>query len=120
MTDEIKQTIAKQNDLFRQNFADTHAQIETGIKGRYLVTRGISELPVHDQLLITKKVREFNDFNPDNDPYGEHDMGSFKHNAETIFWKIDYYDTNYQYGSPEPSNLNKTRRVLTVMQAHEY
>ncbi len=120
MTDDIKKRIAEQNDLFRQNFGDTNAQKETEIEGQYCITPGISELPILEQFKITMKVRNFDDFNKNNDPYGEHDMGRFKHNADTIFWKIDYYDTNYKYGSDEPSNLNKTRRVLTVMHAYEY
>jgi hypothetical protein len=27
-----------------------------------------------------------------NDPYGEHDFGSFELAGEKFFWKIDYYD----------------------------
>ena len=37
-------------------------------------------------------VRDYTDFNEDNDPYGEHDFGSLKVAGEKIFWKIDYYD----------------------------
>ncbi|AXG70585.1 hypothetical protein KORDIASMS9_02825 [Kordia sp. SMS9] len=120
MTKRNTKLIAQQNDLFRQNYGDTNAQKETGIQGQYCITPGISEMPILEQFKITMAVRNFNNFNKDNDPYGEHDMGSFKHNAESIFWKIDCYDLNYEYGSEDPSDLSKTRRVLTVMCAHEY
>ena len=65
-------------------------------------------------------VRNFNKFTPDNDPYGEHDFGSFDYKSDKIFWKIDYYDKNYQYLSENPSNPNITNRVMTVMLASEY
>ena len=84
------------------------------------VTQGISALPLHDQAAILDRVCAFNDFTEDNDPYGEHDFGSFQHRAWTIFWKIDYYDLLLKYGSDDPSDPARTRRVLTVMLAEEY
>ncbi|MEM6721121.1 MAG: DUF3768 domain-containing protein [Bacteroidota bacterium] len=120
MTSQKTELIARHNDLFRQNYGDTNAQKATGVYGQYCITPGISQMPILEQFKITMKVRNFNAFNKGNDPYGEHDMGSFRYNAGTIFWKIDYYDFNYQNGSPDPSDLTRTRRVLTVMYAHEY
>ena len=119
MSKDTSKIIAEQNDLFRQNFGNPHSENQK-IKGKYLVTQGITNLPLPEQFAITVKIREFNDFNENNDPFGEHDMASFKHNADTILWKIDYYDVNYEYGSEDPSNLKKTRRVLTAMLSHEY
>ena len=55
-----------------------------------------------------------------NDPYNEHDFGSFNHKGEQIYWKIDYYDKNYQYCSEDPSNLSITNRAMTIMLAEEY
>ena len=40
--------------------------------------------------------------------------------VKKIFWKIDYYDKNYQYLSENPSNPEITNRVMTVMLAEEY
>jgi hypothetical protein len=55
-----------------------------------------------------------------NDPHEEHDFGSFEHAGKTIFWKIDCYDRDLNYGSPDPADPIVTARILTVMLAEEY
>lgn len=109
MDTKIKK-IRELNDNLRQNF--------TG--GRVLITRGVAELPTDKQLEIMEKVRNFSNFNKDNAPYGEHDFGAFDFNGVTYFWKIDYYDLNYEYLSIDPSDQTITNRVLTIMLADEY
>ena len=61
-----------------------------------------------------------NDFNEDNDPYGEHDFGAIDHNGQKIYWKIDYYDSDLKYGSENPADPCQTARVITIMLANEY
>ncbi len=111
----VKQTraqrIAELNDNFRTSF----------IGGRVLKTAGIDALPEDDQAAILRKVRSFEDFTEDNDPYGEHDFGAFEHpGAGRIFWKIDYYDRAGHAGSEDPADPAQTLRVLTIMLAGEY
>ena len=87
---------------------------------RWVITQGVltcDPLTVA-QLLIA--VEDFDDFTADNDPYGEHDFGSFNYAAETIFWKFDYYDVDLQMHSPDPSDPAVAARVLTIMLADEY
>lgn len=109
MDTKIKK-IRELNDNLRQNF--------TG--GRVLITRGVAELPTDKQLEIMQKVQSFNNFDASNDPYGEHDFGAFDLEGVTYFWKIDYYDLNYEYLSVDPSDTTITNRVLTIMLADEY
>ncbi len=90
------------------------------IGGRVMLTAGINAKSQDDIAKILSEVRQFNNFTPDNDPYNEHDSGSFDYKGEKIFWKIDYYDKNYQYLSEDPANPNLTNRVMTVMLASEY
>jgi hypothetical protein len=35
-------------------------------------------------------------------------------------FKIEYYDENMEYGSPDPADAKLRRRVLTIMLAGEY
>ena len=63
-------------------------------------------------------VRDYAEFNEDNDPYGEHDFGSFTVSGVKIFWKIDYYDENLsKWCDPLDPDC---QRVLTIMLAEEY
>ena len=98
------------NDNFRKTF--------TG--GRVLLTAGIDSKPADDIANIMLLVQNFNDFTPDNDPYGEHDFAAFDYKGDKIFWKIDYYDLDYCFMSENPADPSVTNRVLIVMLEEEY
>ena len=66
------------------------------------------------------RVRTYDDFAPANDPYGERNFGAFEHNGNRIIWKVDAYDRDLRYGSPDPADPHVTGRVLTIMLAGEY
>jgi hypothetical protein len=100
--------IAALNDQARQSF--------TGC--RVVITQDVQAMP--DVPNILDQVRWYDRFTPDNDPYGEHDFGSFRCAGETIFWKWDYYDVDMGMHSPDPTDRNVTTRVLTIMLADEY
>lgn len=85
---------------------------------RLFVTEGVATLTEPEAVLT--KVRTFSAFDEDNDPYGEHDFGSFQHDGEVIFWKIDYYDRTLTKASEDPADPETTIRVLTVMLSSEY
>jgi len=102
--------IQKLNDLLRTTF----------MTGKIVCTSGFHALQAEVKETLITKIREFNDFNPDNDPNQEHDFGSVEYEDTTVFWKIDYYDLNLKYHSVNPADHLATRRVLTVMLAEEY
>lgn len=85
-----------------------------------MLTQGVDTLPDSVKAEVLSKVRSFTDFNPDNDPYGEHDLVSIEHEGSTYFAKIDYYSSDMQHGSDDPADPKKTTRVLTIMHACEY
>ena len=83
-----------------------------------MLTSGVQELD--KQFDILQKVRVFDQFTEDNDPYGEHDFGAFEFEGSRIYWKFDYYDRSMKWGSPDPSDPEQTTRVLTIFLAEEY
>lgn len=97
--------IRKLNDRLRQ----------TGVGGRVMMTRAVAALPPDELEALINAVRMFDTFDHRNDPWGEHDFGKIDVGAETYFWKIDAYDLNLEFGSPDASNEAVTRRVLTIM-----
>lgn len=122
MADENRSTrIAEQNDRFRQRTGLPPAEGEDAVPGVALMTIGIQTLPIPIQLVILTRVREFSDFTPDNDPWGEHDFGIIKlPEVGSVYWKIDYYAPDMEHGSEDPADLSLTQRVLTIMLAEEY
>lgn len=88
--------------------------------GEMLLTRGVAGLPADDLSEVLHRVRTFDAFDVHNDPHGEHDLGSFSHDGVRYFWKIDYFDRDKKYHSPDPADPDVTCRVLTVMRADEY
>jgi len=96
------------NDQARRSFKGCRVVITQGVQG-------LADVPS-----VLDQVRQYDAFTPTNDPYGEHDFGSFCHGDITIFWKIDYFDVDLQMYSPDPSDATVTTRVLTVMLADEY
>jgi Protein of unknown function (DUF3768) len=98
------------NDNFRSSF----------LGGQVVMSAGVAELPMGVRAQAVVKVQNFAAFNEGNDPFGEHDFGSFELAGETLFWKIDYYNKDMTGGSEDPSDPAETARVLTIMFASEY
>lgn len=115
MTETDTKIIQEANDAFRKG--------EPSLSGQYLLTQGIAatlEESGQAPIDIIDVVRGFDTFTEDNDPNGTHEFGSFEFAGETCFWKIDLYDNDLQYGSPDPTDPSKTTRVMTIMLASEY
>ena len=113
--DEDEEAVAKireLNDEFRRSL-----NRKLGI---VVMTRGVADLSDLYRIAAVQKVRLFEDFNEANDPHGEHDFGSFLVGEEKLYFKIDYYDRDYSLGSDDPTDLSRTKRMLTVMLADEY
>ena len=85
---------------------------------RVLITPGVRALDA--TVAILGVVQQYSDFTPDNDPYAEHDFGSFQFAGETIFWKFDYYDLDLTMHSPDAADPDVTTRVLTILLGSEY
>ena len=119
--------IARLNDLARSAM---------GVACTAAATVGFRSLPEADQSQVRELIETFDAFDVDNDPHGERDFGCVYQLAdgrwtterprlrederERVFWKLDYYDCDLQFGSEDAANPAVTRRVLTIMLADEY
>ena len=129
LTSQREQTarIARLNDLARQAM---------GVACTAVATVGFRSLPEADKSQVRELIETYDAFDEDSDPHGERDFGAVYQSGdgrwttdrprvrdderERVFWKLDYYDRDLQFGSEDPANPAVTRRVLTIMLADEY
>ena len=88
--------------------------------GGAVITAGIAALGPEAVERLVKTIAVFDDFCHANDPHEEHDFGSFDADGQLIFFKVDYFDNDLTYHSPDPSDPAVTKRVITIMLAEEY
>ena len=111
---ETSKRIAALNDAFRRNLMDRSL-------GRTYMTDGVDALGPDAVARAIRAVVAFSTFSADNDPYGEHDFGSFELDGQKLFWKIDYFSkADPDLGAENPSDPATTERILTIMLAEEY
>lgn len=96
--------ISMLNDQFRKS--SLGVTLTCGVQG------------VEDLNGLMRAVREFDDFNEDNDPHCEHDFGRIDWKGDKVFWKIDYYNKTLD-GWADPLT-KECHRIMTVMLADEY
>jgi Protein of unknown function (DUF3768) len=98
------------NDAFRKTFRG----------GRVMMTAGVAALENPVRNAVVEKIKAFDAFDDDNDPWGEHDFVSVEHDGQTYFAKIDYYDRKLEAHSEDAADPEKTCRVMTIMLAEEH
>ena len=96
--------IAKLNDEFRANPS----------LGTLILTEGIRSNTHDDIATIINKVRNFNDFDEGNNPYGEKDFGAFDFKGKKIFWKIDYYDNKRKTNNKSKKREVRSKEILSL------
>jgi len=101
-SDLKKEKIAAKNDACRRTFTGCRVMLTAGVEGDVNLDK------------VIQAVKTFDDFNEDNDPYLEHDFGKFTIEDEDYFWKVDYYDKDYNFFQEDGY------RVLTIMRSDEY
>lgn len=84
-----------------------------------LFTPYVADMGFDFEVEALAAVKTFNAFTSENDPYGEHDFGIFQIDEEQLAWKIDYYDLSLRFGSQDPADPSRTKRVLTIMLEEE-
>lgn len=88
--------------------------------GKAVMTPGAAALGSEEVQRLVQTIAIFDDFCTANDPHGEHDFGAFEFEGARIMFKVDYYDNDLNFHSPNPTDPAVTERVLTIMLAEEY
>lgn len=111
--DAIK--IRRLNDQFRSG--------DQNVSGIVVVTVGMQSLIDGDPAMAQNlfcTIREYDQFNRENDPHGEHDFGAFTFQGERCFWKIDILDPSLACAPLDATDPKRSKRVLTIMLANDY
>ena len=111
--------VADLNDQLRKDMFTGNMLKKENLKNKIVLTPGIAGLNLKDKEKIFFSVKYYGNFTKNNNPWGEKNFGSFNFKKETFNWKIDYYDNDMKYHSPDKSDPDKTVRVLTIMKAEE-
>lgn len=93
---------------------------KTGYGGRVLTTANLHGLGPRFLQKAVRAMQAFDTFDENNDPFGEHDFGALEVDSQTVFWKIDVYDESYRFAADDPSDPQRSFRVLTLMLAEDY
>lgn len=118
--------IARLNDAARAQRLRNSKIVFTRSLLDTLVNHEPAQLDRSSRLILTQSalIRKLRtaEFNPDNDPHGEHDFGSFEFQGHKIFWKIDTYqnDGTFQWGADKPHDEATSYRIVTIMLASDY
>ena len=116
---ERAKTIAQHNDRFRNTWA-----ADFTISGQIVMTQAVAALCPAWMVRMMQAIQHFDDFTEDNDPYGDHSFGAVEitigDDTKTIWFKIDLYDLNLEYGAEDPTDLDQTKRVMTILFPSDY
>ena len=100
------------NDQFRNRmFNPEHG------KERVLITQGISSLDDETKAKVLLAVKNYKDFDNDEDP--DHEFGCIElPDIPKVFWKIDLFENaEMEWAAEDPTNCY---RLLTVLLAEEW
>ena len=88
--------------------------------GSLLTTSGVLALGIYLNQAILIAIAAYDDFDEDNDPFGEHDFGLVEVAGQEVLCKIDYYNNDLRFHSPDPADPAVTRRIMTIFLPEEY
>ena len=86
---------------------------------KIVATVGVQALAADTKLKAICAIEAFDAFNEDCDPYNEHQMGIVQADGHDVMFWHDYYDRDFEYGSPDPADPEVTRRVMTILRPEE-
>ena len=121
--------MSKTKQLYAQKVRELNDNFRTTMIGGIVrLSENVATFSPKEKSDIIGLVRNFNAFTKGNDPHNEHDFSFFhfqvtedgKTRSVKFFFKIDYYDLNEEYHSPNAADPTVTKRILTIATADEY
>ncbi|WP_062014878.1 DUF3768 domain-containing protein [Aureimonas sp. AU4] len=97
---------------------DQLRQQQTG--GTIVTTPGVRALGAAAVAATLRAVAAFDDFGAHNDPFDEHEFGSVVIEGQTVWFKVEAYDLDMRWHSPDPADPAVTHRIMTLMLPEEY
>ena len=104
------QSIRALNDDARQRLTAGTANLSPGVMA-------LGPAGVHR---IIKAIASYDNFDPDDDRFEQHEAGTFDADGHTIFFKIDSLDLAEEGLSPDPADFEVTVRIINVMLTDEF
>jgi hypothetical protein len=120
---DYKEKVRAQNDNVRRNILSSlPMRVQANAQCEVYLTTALAEMCRRKANMgdLLKLVKDFDDFNEGNDPWSEHDFGTFEFAGTQVLFKFDYYDLNLEGHSPDASDPAVTKRVLTIMLSADY
>lgn len=93
--------IAAQNDRFRAGLLTGQV---ADLKGRVVATAAVTHRGRDFLTEAIIAVASDSTFTPENDPHQDHGFGIVTVKGVRLYWKIDLYDLDLTFGSPDPAN----------------
>lgn len=83
------------------------------------ISPAVEALPLKQRAVVLKMVRDFDEFDDEGNPFQEHDFGAFDFNGQRYGFRFEYFDPSMCRGASDPTDIELTRRVLTVHRSDE-
>lgn len=111
------QGIAEANDAFRTTIFTPN---RSRPKGVLVVTDRVGERGPDFLEAAVSAVAAFDRFNDECSASDEHNFGRLEVEGVPLVWQISLRDKTFSDYSPDPDDLEQTRRILLLMLAEEY
>ena len=85
-----------------------------------MTTSGVLALGIYLNQAILIAIAAYDAFDEDNDSFGEHDFGLVEVASKEVLFKINYYDNDLRFHSPDPADPAVARRIMTIFLPEEY
>lgn len=107
--------VAEQNDQFRRWHCLGERKPGGFVPGKMVWTASFEAREADFKRAALKAIGEIEEFAAENDPARFHEFGAVEIDGETVWFKVDYFDKTYEWGAEDPSDLQNTCRVMTIM-----